>query len=167
MAEGTVEARATSTIQQSFDRGAAWRARSRWAVHLGLLFSAAASLASLQLLHVRFAYHTVVGLLFVGLVIVHSFQRRQTIARMATQLIRSRTFLTRSVRLTVSDLILFFITLNVLVSGVVDWGHGSPTRLPLPMPFDRWHADSAAALVICLVVHVIRRRNRLRRSKIR
>jgi hypothetical protein len=158
---------ATAFAEPRPDRNTAWRASSRWAVHLGLIVTAAASLATLQLLHVTIAYHTVVGLLFVGLVGVHLVQRRHTVARMASQLVRARTWVGRRVRLTISDLVLFFITLNVLVSGIVDWGHGSPTRVPLPMPFERWHADSAAALVIYLMVHVLRRRKRLRRSTIR
>ena len=86
---------------------------------------------------------------------------------MATQIVRARTFVERRVRLAVSDLLLFLITLNVLVSGVVDWGRGAPTQLPLPAPFYRWHLDSGLALVIDLVVHVWRRRKRLRRSTIR
>jgi hypothetical protein len=165
--EGSSEPRVSPVVEKPTDREAAWRAQSRWAVHLGLLLTAAASLGTLQLLHVKIAYHTVVGLVFVGLVVVHLIQRRHTIARMGTQLVRARTVIERRIRLTVSDLILFFITVNVLVSGIVDWGHGSPTRVPLPIPFERWHADAAAALVAYLIVHVVRRRKRLRRSKIR
>ena len=85
-------------------RRTAWQARARWAVHLGLLCSAAAALGTLQLLHVRVAYHAVVGLVFVGLVVVHLAQRRRTIARMATQLVRATTFVERRTRLAVSDL---------------------------------------------------------------
>jgi len=136
-------------------------------VHLGLLLSAAASLVTLQLLHVRQEYHIVVGLVFVGLVVVHLAQRRRTIARMATQIVRTKTSVERRLRLAVSDLMLFFITANVLVSGVVDWRRGAPTQLPLPAPFYRWHLDSGAALVIYLVVHFWRRRKRLWRSTIR
>jgi len=149
------------------DRRAAARSLSRWAVHLALLVSAAAALGTLQLLHVRIAIHTDVGLVFVGLVVVHLAQRRRTLARMATQLVRARTIAGRRVRLTVSDLVLAFITLNVLVSGVLDWGRGMPIQLPLPRPFDRWHLDSGLVLVVYLVVHVWRRRRRLRRSTIR
>jgi hypothetical protein len=145
----------------------AWRARSRGAVHLGLLLSAAAALGTLQLLHVREAYHTVVGLVFVGLVVIHLAQRRRTIVRMATQIVRAKTFVERRFRLAFSDLVLFFITANVLISGVVDWGRGTPTQLPLPAPLDRWHLTSSIALVIYLVVHVWRRRKRLWRSTIR
>jgi hypothetical protein len=144
-----------------------WRARSRWAVHLGLLLTAAASLGTLQLLHVRVAYHTVVGLVFVGLVVVHLAQRRRAIARMSTQIIRARTFVARGIPLATSDLILFILTVNVLASGIVDWGRGQPTRLPLPVPFDRWHLDSGLILVICLSVHAWHRRKRIRRSTIR
>jgi hypothetical protein len=136
-------------------------------VHLGLLCSAAAALGTLQLLHVRVAYHTIVGLVFVGLVAVHLVQRRRTLARMATQFVRARTFVDRRVRLAVSDLLLLFITVNVLASGLVDWNRGELTQLPLPVPFDRWHLDSGFALVIYLAVHVWRRRKRLWRSTIR
>jgi hypothetical protein len=86
---------------------------------------------------------------------------------MATQLVRARTFVERRVRLAVSDLVLLFITLNVLVSGLVDWSRGQPTQLPLPIPFDRWHLDSGIVLVVYLTVHVLRRRTRLLRSTIR
>jgi hypothetical protein len=151
----------------STDRRMAWRARWRGAVHLGLLLSAAAALATLQLLHVRQAYHTVVGLIFVGLVVVHLVQRRRTIVRMATQVVRATSVVERKIRLTLSDLVLVVIVANVLVSGVVDWGRGAPTQIPLPVPFDRWHLTSSAALVVYLIVHVVRRRTRLWRSTIR
>jgi hypothetical protein len=167
MTDESLDQQSDTVLEQRSDRSSAWRASSRWAVHLGLLVSAAASLATLQLLHIRVAYHTVVGLIFVGLVGVHLIQRRHTIARMATRLVAHRTPVERHLRLTISDLILFLITLNVLVSGIVDWGRGSPSRVPLPTPFERWHADAAAALVVYLIVHVVRRRKRLRRSRIR
>jgi hypothetical protein len=86
---------------------------------------------------------------------------------MATQIAWARSFFERRIRLAVSDLVLFFIAANVLVSGVVDWSRGAPTRLPLPAPFYRWHLDSGIALVIYLIVHVLRRRERLWRSTIR
>ena len=162
-----IEPQAGVSLERPTDRRAVWRARSRWAVHLGLLCSAAAALGTLQFLHVRAAYHTSVGFVFVGLVAVHLVQRRRTIARMATQLARARTLIERRIRLAVSDLLLFFITLNVLVSGIVDWNRGQPTQLRLPVPLDRWHLDSGLALVIYLSVHVWRRRKRLWRSTIR
>jgi hypothetical protein len=154
-------------LRPAAGRGAVRGARSRFAVHLGLLGSAAAALGTLQLLHVRIAYHAVVGLVFVGLVLVHLVQRRRIIGRMATQLVRVRAFLKGRSRLALSDLLLFFITMNVLVSGILDWAHGQPTQVPLPVPFDRWHLDSGLALVVYLAVHAWRRRKRFRRSTIR
>lgn len=144
-----------------------WRLRSRWVVHLALLCSAAGALGTLQLLHVRIAFHTDVGLVFVGLVGVHLIQRRRTLTRMARQLVWAKTLVERRLRLAMSDLLLFFFTLNVLVSGVVDWSRGTPTPLPFPEPFSRWHLDSGIVLVVYLVAHVWRRRTRLRRSTIR
>ena len=155
------------TLKPSDGRRTVWRARSRWAVHLGLLCSAAAALGTLQLLHVRIAIHTDVGLAFVGLVLVHLAQRRHTLARMATQLRRAKSFAARRIRLTTSDAVLLFITLNVLVSGILDWNRGAPISVPLPRPFSRWHLDSGIALVVYLAVHVWHRRKRLRRSMIR
>ena len=149
------------------DHRTRWGARSRFAVHLGLSFSLAASIATLQLLHVRIAYHTVIGLVFVGLVVLHLVQRRRTVALMANRLLRARTLLERRVRLAISDLVLIFLTLNVLISGILDWRRGEPIQLPLPAPFYRWHLDSGLALVIYVAVHIWHRRRRFRRSTIR
>jgi hypothetical protein len=162
-----IEAEAGASLERSANRRTAWGARSRFAVHLGLLLTAAAALATLQLLHVRNAYHADVGLVFVALVLVHLAQRRRTLARMATQIVRAKAFAERRLRLAVSDLLLFVITVNVLVSGIVDWSRGEPTQVPLPAPFYRWHLDSGIALVVYLAVHVWRRRKRLRHSTIR
>jgi hypothetical protein len=140
------------SLERPAARRSAWRALSRGAVHLALLLSAAAGLGTLDLLHVRIAYHADVGLVFVGLVVLHLLQRRRTLARMATQLVRARTFVERRIRPAVSDLVLLVLTANMLVSGVVDWGRGAPTQLPLPKPFYRWHLDSGLVLVIYLAL---------------
>jgi hypothetical protein len=116
---------------------------------------------------VRIAYHTVIGLVFVGLVVLHLVQRRRTVALMANRLLRARTLLERRVRLAISDLVLIFLTLNVLISGILDWRRGEPIQLPLPAPFYRWHLDSGLALVIYVAVHIWHRRRRFRRSTIR
>jgi hypothetical protein len=158
---------AGAPLKRPAGRRTARRSLSRGAVHLGLLCSAAAALGTLDLLHVRIAIHTDVGLVFAGLVVVHLAQRRRTLARMATRIVRARTIAERGIRLAVSDLLLLFITVNVLVSGVLDWSRGVPIQLPLPGPFGRWHAISGLALVVYLTVHVWRRRKRLRRSTIR
>ncbi len=160
-----LEPQAGTLLERTAERPGVWRDRSRWAVHVALLLSGAAALGTLDLLHVRIAYHADVGLVFVALVVVHLVQRRRTLARLATQLVGARTFVER--RIAVSDLVLFILTVNMLVSGVVDWGRGAPTQLPLPEPFYRWHLDSGLVLVIYLVVHVWRRRKRLWRSTIR
>lgn len=167
MLDAPLEPQAGASPERPADRRTARRSLSRWALHLGLLCSAAAALGTLQLLHVRIAIHTDVGLVFVGLVVVHLAQRRRTLAGMATRIVRARSFAGRAARLIVSDLVLLFITLNVLVSGVLDWNRGVPIQLPLPGPFGRWHAISGLALVVYLKVHVWRRWRRLRRSTIR
>jgi hypothetical protein len=136
-------------------------------VHLGLLASFAAAFGTLQLLHIRNAIHADVGLVFAGLVVVHLAQRRHRIARLLAQLGRLRPRVERELRLLASDAILTFITINVVVSGILDWGRGEPIRLPLPTPFERWHLTSSAVLVVYLVVHVARRWKRIRRSTIR
>lgn len=153
--------------QRAAGSRSAWRARSRFVVHLGLLAGVAGALATLQLLHVRVAYHAVVGLVFGGLVVVHLVQRRHRIGRMLAQVAGLRPRVERELRLLASDSILAFITLNVVASGIVDWGRGQPVALPLPLPFGRWHAFSSILLVGYLVVHVARRWRRLRRSMIR
>src|SRR5450755_1145074 len=121
MANASHQLRSEAAMERPADPRPAWGARSRFAVHLALLVSAAAALGTLQLLHVRVAIHTDVGLVFVGLVVVHLAQRRRTLARMATQIVRAGTFVERRIRLAVSDTLLLVITVNVLLSGIVDW----------------------------------------------
>jgi hypothetical protein len=116
---------------------------------------------------VRIAIHTDVGLVFVALVAVHLAQRPRALARIATRTVQARTIAERAIRLAASDLLLLFLTLNVLISGVLDWNRGVPIQLPIPGPFGRWHAISGLALIVYLAVHVWRRRKRLRRSTIR
>jgi hypothetical protein len=147
---------------------AAWRIRSRWLVHLGLLVFAAAALGTLQLLHIRNAIHVGVGLVFAGLVVIHLAQRRHRITRMLARFLGLRQRVARELRLLASDAILAFLTASVVVSGLLDWNQGSPLLLPaLPRPFDRWHLLSSAALIVYLIIHVARRWRRLRRSTIR
>jgi hypothetical protein len=120
----------------------------------------------LTILYIRNAIHADIGFVFVGLVVVHLVQRRRTVVRMISQLARVRSYAERRLRLAGSDLVLAFITLNVLVSGVLDWNRGQPIQLPLPRPFDRWHFLSGVVLVLYLIFHVWHRRKRLRRSTI-
>src|ERR1700678_1044195 len=137
---GATQRRVSAPMRKRSARSqAAWRARSRWLVHLGLLALLAAALGTLQLLHVRNAIHADVGLVFAGLVVVHLAQRRHRIARMLARLRRVRPGVERELRLLASDAILTFITINVVVSGIIDWGRGTPVPLPFPRPFGRWH----------------------------
>jgi len=99
---------------------------------------------------------------------VHLAQRRHRIAGMFTRLWGFRRRVGRELRLLASDVILVFVTANVVVSGILDWNQGAPLLLPLlPAPLDRWHLLSSVVLVVYLVIHVWRRWNRLRRSTIR
>lgn len=167
--QGAAEGRAAGAPAERRARSqTAWRTRSRWLVHLGLLAFAAAALGTLQLLHIRNAIHADVGLAFAGLVIVHLAQRRHRIARMLAQLMGFRRRVVRELHLLASDAILAFVTVNVVVSGILDWDRGTPLLLPLlPQPFDRWHLLSSVVLVVYLAIHVSRRWRRLRRSTIR
>ena len=144
-----------------------WPVRSRWFVHLGLLALLAASLGTLQLLHIRNAIHADVGLGFAALVVIHLLQRRHRMARMLAHLVRLRPRIERELRLLASDAILAIITVNVVVSGILDWGRGAPLLLPLPQPLQRWHLTSSILLVLYLVFHVSRRWSRLRRPTVR
>ena len=64
------------------------------------------------------------------------------------------------------------LTLNVLVSGLVDWLTGRHTAVPLTtlglhVYFIGWHEASAIVLLAYLAVHVFRRRRRLVSSAVR
>lgn len=162
-----MDAPETEQDRRRADGVAGWRTRSRWIVHLALLATVAAALGTLQLLHIRNAIHADVGLAFAGLVIAHLAQRRHRLARMVTQLGRARRRVVREFRLLASDSILAFLAINVVVSGIIDWGRGAPAMLPFPKPFGRWHLLSSVVLVGYLVVHFARRWRRIRRSTIR
>jgi hypothetical protein len=143
------------------------RAWTRGLVHLGLLLTAAGALATLTVLYIHNAIHADIGLVFAGLVVLHLLQRRHTVARMMAQVTRARSFAERRLRLAGSDVLLAFITVNVVVSGVLDWNRGEPIDLPLvPGAFARWHFLSGVVLVLYLIFHVWHRRKRLRRSTI-
>jgi hypothetical protein len=167
--QGVARGSATGTPSERPPRSrAGWPTTSRWVVHLGLLACAVAALGTLQLLHTRNAIHADVGLAFAGLVIVHLAQRRHRIAGMLARLWGFRRRVGRELRLLASDAILAFVTVNVVVSGLLDWNRGAPLLLPLvPQPFDRWHLLSSAVLVVYLMIHVSRRWRRIRRSTIR
>lgn len=121
-----------------------------------LIASAVVSLALEPIL----TLHVIVGLIFVGLVIVHLAQRRRTSAKLLRRLTKVRGLHRRPGRLAVADALLFVVTAGMLASGLWDLAIGHPTRI-------RWHALTGVVLVCYLAVHTIRRRTRLRRSQVR
>ena len=149
------------------------REQYRWLGHLGLIVSFLAALATLLVRRSSIIMHVAVGLVFVAFVVVHIAQRRRTTGKLAAQLVHARAWFKHRGRLGLSDAILAFLTLNVLVSGVVDYVDKRNTPFPLraltglPIQFIGWHGLSSVILLCYLVTHVLRRRTRLRRSQIR
>jgi hypothetical protein len=116
--------------------------------------------------------HVVAGLCFAGLVVFHLAQRRRTLRGLAPDLTRPASWRRRRGRLALSAGVLLFLAGNVIVSGVVDWITGRSVMLTaraigIPLPALNWHTTTSLVLVIYLVVHVVRRRARLRHSQIR
>jgi hypothetical protein len=147
------------------------RSGARFLVHLVLLATFAASLATVTLITEGWP-HLVIGSAFVGLVLIHVAQRRHTVARLLGNLVRPLTWLQRRGRLAWSDLVLALLTLNVLVSGTYDLATGNqvilqPRDWGIPFRSIGWHVSAALLLTGYLVVHVARRWGRIRRSVIR
>ncbi len=129
---------------------------ARWWVHVGLIVTAAVSLV----LEPALSLHILIGLVFVGLVVAHLVQRRRVSASLLKRLGYPGTWLQASGRLAVADSALAAVTVVMLASGLWDWLSGHPTKL-------RWHAISGVILTGFLIGHTLRRRGRLRSSRIR
>ena len=147
------------------------RTCARFAVHLCLMATFAASLATVTLITEGWP-HLVVGSAFVTLAAVHVAQRRHTVARLLGILGRAHTWFRRRGRLAWSDVVLTLLTLNVLVSGTYDLLSGTqvilhPRAVGIPFRDIGWHVASALVLLVYLCVHVARRWSRIRRSAIR
>ena len=127
----------------------------RWWVHCGLILTLVVSLVFEFVLSI----HVIVGLLFVLFVVGHLVQRRRISATLARRLTRVTSLHRRAGRLALSDALLLAFTVTMLASGFVDVALGHPTRI-------RWHALTGVGLAIYLFVHTIRRRSRLKSSKI-
>jgi len=144
--------------------------RRRWVVHLGLVISFVAALVTCAhfLAHVSIGWHELVGLAFAGLIVVHFIQRRHRVTSLLSQLRRPTSWRRSIGRLAWTDLILSFLFLNLIVSGIVDYfGHSNGVFLHLGfIAHLRWHALSAILTLVYLVVHVIRRAARLRTSRV-
>jgi len=131
-------------------------ARHRWWVHLGMMVTLVVSLVFETVLTI----HIVVGLVFVALALTHVTQRRLTSGRLAAKLLRVRTLGSPVGRMAVADALLAALSLAMLGTGFWDLFDGHPTRI-------RWHALTGVALAVFLVVHTVRRRKRLRSSRVR
>jgi hypothetical protein len=147
--------------------------RRRWYVHLALLGTLAGSLVTLIYLSHSITIHVIFGVAFMVFVLIHLYQRRRTVASLATQFIRTSHRSKGPSRLAVSDTILELLVANVLVSGIVDAVSHHATQLnflgslSFPPGLIQWHKLASLVLVVYVIVHVSRRWRRLRRSHIR
>lgn len=146
--------------------------RRRWYVHVVLIFTLAGSLLSLIYLSHSITIHVIFGVLFMVTMLFHLYQRRRTVATLLKRLIGLQSRTKAATRLVISDIILELLVLDVLVSGLVDGLAHHATQFPLaatlglPPGLSQWHKLAAIVLVVYVIVHVIRRRKRLRRSHI-
>jgi len=130
------------------------------------------SLLSLIYLSHSITIHVIFGVLFMVMMLFHLYQRRRTITSLLKRLVGVPARTKASTRLALSDIILELLVLNVLVSGVVDGVQHHATEFPLaatlgiPPGLSQWHKLAAIVLVIYATVHIVRRRKRLRRSRI-
>lgn len=146
----------------------------RWLVHLALIVSFAAALASSIFLsdrylgHAGVTDHSVIGGVVLALVVVHLVQRRRTVWRLVRTLARVASSSSAHVRLAVSDSILWLLLLMATGSGMADFVAGRTIMLPgPPSRLGKWHLDSVVVLLGYVIVHVLRRRSRLRTSHVR
>jgi hypothetical protein len=170
-AEATVPAEAGRARPTESPLSQRRRMRLRWVIHLLLLATFAASLATVTLI-TEGTPHLVVGSAFVALVVVHVAQRRHTLVRLLGNLGRVRGWAGRRGRLAWSDTLLALLTVNVLLSGTWDLVAGTqvilhPRTAGIPFRDIGWHVLSALVLLAYLTVHVARRWGRLRRSVVR
>jgi hypothetical protein len=146
--------------------------RRRWYVHLALMVSLAGSLLSLIYLSRSITIHVIFGVWFMVMMVFHLFQRRRTVTSLLKRLTGVQTRTRALTRLALSDIILELLVLDVLVSGLVDALRHQATQIPfaaglgLPPGLSQWHKLAALVLVVYALVHIIRRRKRLRRSHI-
>jgi len=149
--------------------------RNRWIVHVALILAFLAAVVSAIFLsrkylgHSGVTDHSIIGLVVLALVGVHLFQRRRTVGRLLSRLAGGRNSTQTRPRQAAFDLFLWLLTLNAVVSGVVDFLAGHTIYLPIPGPpiLQKWHAMSVLVLLVYVIVHVVRRRARLRTSRIR
>jgi hypothetical protein len=149
-------------------------ARSRWLVHVTLILGFLAAAISAVFLsrkylgHSGTTDHSIIGLLVFVIVLIHLTQRRRTVRRMLSRLFTHQRSTGHQSRQAASDIILWILTLNAMVSGIVDFevGHTIFLSIPGPSIVQKWHAMSILILLVYVIVHVVRRRKRLRTSHI-
>jgi hypothetical protein len=142
--------------------------QQRWLVHLWLIISFILSLLTFPP-HFSIPAHIFFGLLFAGLVVAHLRQRRRTVTILLSDFPRFGRWIKPRGRMAWADIVLVFLTLNVMVSGFADYfNHSRPVmvHLGLTNPL-RWHAVSSIILLVLLLIHTFRRWKRLRTSQVR
>ena len=139
----------------------------RWVVHLLLLISILCVLVTIITVNAYLTLHIILGLIFVGLIGAHLYQRKNTVGFLTKQLVSRGGKSRQKSGLARSDAILLFFFLLMFVTGILDWINGSPVRLPFPPPFNLLHKFAGLVLLIYVIVHFLRRRSRLRRSTIK
>lgn len=136
----------------------------RWWVHIGLIASFGVA-ALVVVARQSIGMHVFAGVCFAALAGAHLVQRRRTVRALATSLPKPTA---PRGRLALSDAVLLFLAANAIVSGLVDWMSPTPVMVGLPgMAPLNWHTTTSLLLLVYVVVHVIRRRTRLRHSQIR
>jgi len=139
----------------------------RWQVHLGLIVSFGVALLFV-IVHMSVDVHVLAGACFAVLVGAHLAQRRRTVRTLAGSLVETPFWRTPRGRMALSDGVLAFLAVNVVLSGIVDWASPQPVMVPLPgLRSLNWHTTTSVLLLAYLVVHITRRRARLRHSRIR
>lgn len=130
----------------------------------------AGSLLTLIYLSHSITLHVIFGVAFMVMMLFHLYQRRRTVKSLLSRLVGKRSH--ARARLAISDVILELLVLDVLVSGIVDAMNHHATQFPLASPLglppglSQWHKLAGVVLAVYLIVHIIRRRKRLRRSHI-
>ena len=148
--------------------------RNRSLVHLALILGFLAAAISPIFLSRRYlghsgtTDHSIIALLVFALVMVHLTQRRHTVRRLILRLFGRQSSTGHRKRQAYSDIILWILTLNAMVSGVADFvvGHTIFLSIPGPNILQKWHAMACLVLLVYVIVHVLRRRRLLRSSHI-
>jgi ABC-type multidrug transport system fused ATPase/permease subunit len=128
------------------------RFRKKFWVNLALIATAVISLIFQQ----DYRLHILFGLIFIPFVIFHLWQRKDLISVLLKQLRKLEKITSQLSKKAFTDLLLAFLVLGMLVSGIWDWKLGHPTKI-------RWHAIFGVLLAAHLLVHSIRRWGRIKR----